>query len=119
MADKDKDKALSEEMKESKRKADAEAAEKKAFEAARAAEAEEIKAAKSQELQANQIWDEEEHENPFDSIWRAKVLEVRKNKSKKLYVKFTAYRLDLPDVKEPVASVTEEDFRKRFAKFVS
>lgn len=105
-----------------KKKAD-EAADKKAAAAKAATDKAEdkaaIKEAAENELQAKQVYEEEQHENPFDNIFRARIVEVRKNSDGKVFVQFVAFRADNPDIKEPIASLPENEFRDRFAKLVS
>lgn len=101
-----------------KKKAD-EAADKKAAAAKAAADKAGIKDAAENELQAKQVYEEEQHENPFDNIFRAKIIEVRKNSDGKVFAQFVAFRADNPDIKEPIASLPENEFRDRFAKLVS
>lgn len=101
-----------------KAKAD-EAADKKAAAAKAAADKAGVKAAAKEELQAKQVYEEEEHDNPFDNIFRAQITEVRKNKDEKVFVQFVAFRADYPDIKEPIANLPENEFRDRFAKFIS
>lgn len=77
-----------------------------------------IKDAAENELQAKQVYEEEAHDNPFDNIFRAQITEVRKNKDEKVFVQFVVFRVDNFDIKEPIASLPENEFRARFVKLV-
>ena len=79
---------------------------------------EEVEADIETTLQRDQVWEEAEHENPFEPIWRAKIIETRTNVSGVMYARFNAYRKDNPDIKEPIASLSEADFLARFSKKV-
>jgi hypothetical protein len=89
-----------------------EAVNKQAQEAAKAAE----KQSKETEIAAGQIWEEAEHDNPFQSIMVALVDEVRLNHKDDLYIRFSF----APKGNEPsrvFEAVDEKEFRERFPIF--
>jgi predicted Holliday junction resolvase-like endonuclease len=89
-----------------------EAVNKQAQEAAKDAE----KKSKDTEIAAGQIWEEAEHENPFQSIMVALVDEVRLNHKDVQYVRFSF----APKGNEPsrvFEAVDEKEFRERFPIF--
>jgi hypothetical protein len=89
-----------------------EAVNKQAQEAAKAAE----KQSKEIEIAAGQIWEEAEHDNPFQSILVALVDEVRLNHKDDLYIRYSA----APKGNEPSRELQvddEKEFRERFPIF--
>lgn len=82
------------------------------------AEAAAVKAGKETELLEDQVWAETTHENPFEFVSHAQILEVRTNSTNHLFIKFQAYEAERVDRKEPIGYVNEQEFRARFPKFV-
>jgi hypothetical protein len=99
-------------MAKSKQEKVDEAVNKQAQEAAKAAE----KQSKEIEIAAGQIWEEAEHDNPFQSILVALVDEVRLNHKDDLYIRYSA----APKGNEPSRELQvddEKEFRERFPIF--
>jgi hypothetical protein len=99
-------------MAKSKQEKVDEAVNKQAAEAAKAAE----KQSKEIEIAAGQIWEEAEHDNPFQSILVALVDEVRLNHKDDLYIRYSA----APKGNEPSRELQvddEKEFRERFPIF--
>lgn len=103
-----------EEARVEKAEAVAKAVDAQVEEDARKAEADAIQAAKDTELLEDQVYEEEQHDNPFEFVLRAQILEVRKNKFEVLYVKFQPFQKERLDVKEPIGYVPEDEFRTKF-----
>ncbi|HEU4341000.1 MAG TPA: hypothetical protein VFU31_05465 [Candidatus Binatia bacterium] len=82
-------------------------------------EAEALKVSKATEIQEGQVWEELEHENPFELIMRATVAEVRANRKGDKYIKFKWAPESQPDRASNFEYVTEKEFRERFPKFVA
>lgn len=70
------------------------------------------------ELISKQVWQENEHENPFDRVEQARILETKISAvNDRTYVKFEVFRLN--DSKQPPAVLMESDFRACFPVYVS
>lgn len=104
---------------EEKAEAVAKAVDAQVNEEAKREEAAALKVSKETEIREGQIWEELEHENPFERVMRAVVAEVRANRKGDKYVKFNWAPRDQPDRASNFEYVTEKEFRERFPKFVS
>lgn len=121
MADKSKETAAekAEEKAVAKAEATAKAVDAQVNEQAAKEEAAALKVSKETEVIEGQVWEELEHENPFDRIMQASVAEVRKNRKGAVYVKFAWAPKGQPEGRSNFEYVTEKEFRDRFPKLAA
>ncbi len=85
---------------------------------ARKQEEDAIQAGKETELLEDQVWEERQDGNPFVRPLQASIVEVRKNSTEQVYVKFVAVHPSRTDIKTQFEYLAEEEFRARFLKQV-
>jgi hypothetical protein len=102
----------------SKAEAVAKAVDAQVKEDARKQEEEAIKSGKDTQLLGEQVWQEKDHDNPFEAARQARIEEIRTNASGHQFVKFVVINPNQADVRTPFEYLNEAEFRARFPKLV-